>query len=329
MRLVFRRSARCAGALALLVLAASPSQAQRRDTGFDIAGLDLSARTAALAGEAGGLAGADPTAAFSNPAFLTGETNRALALGYVNHLSDISAGLAVYARTIPRLGVDAAASVRFLSYGTFERSTAEGTADGTTFGASEAAVTLTAARTVAPRVRVGGSVHALFATLDDASAQALVADLGATYEMPSQRLVVGVSVNGFGTVLSSLGATADRLPLDVRLSVAKRLRYVPLTVTITGYELQSDEGAASDSSVAVRALDHLIVGGELALGRALTVRTGYSPRRGRALRGDGRLDLAGLSAGFGLVIRRFALDYAYTGWSEVGGLHQIGVRTRL
>ncbi|HEX8298285.1 MAG TPA: PorV/PorQ family protein [Rubricoccaceae bacterium] len=326
MRLVLRRPALLTAAF---LLAAAPSSAQRRDTGFDIVQLDLSTRTAGLAGAAGGLGGADPTAAFSNPAFLTGESNRALALGFVNHLADISAGTAVYARTLPGLGVDASASVRFLSYGSFDRSATDGSADGTTFGASEAAVTLTAARTVAPRVRVGGSVHGLFATLDDASAQALVADLGATYEVPSQRLVIGASVNGVGTVLSSLGETEDRLPLDVRVSVAKRLRYIPLTVTLTGYELQSDEGAASDSSVAVRALDHLLVGGELALGRALTVRAGYSPRRGRALRGDGRLDLAGLSAGFGLAIRRFALDYAYTGWSEVGALHQVGVRTRL
>ena len=79
----------------------------------------------------------------------------------------------------------------------------------------------------------------------------------------------------------------------------------------------------------MRALDHVLVGGELALGRVVALRAGYSPRRGRALRGDGRLDLAGLSAGFGLTIRRFALDYAYTGWSEVGGVHQFGVRTRL
>ncbi len=253
--------------------------------------------------------------------------SRSLSLAAVNHLSDVSAGTVLYARTLR--GVDAAASIRYLSYGSFDRAADDGTTDGTTFGASEAAITLTAAQTVAPRLRVGGNVHALFATLDDARAQALAADLGATYEIPSQRLVFGASVNNVGTVLSSLGTVTDTLRSDVRLSVAKRLQYVPLTLTVTGYDLLGGEGVGSDSSAVVRAFDHVLVGGELALGRALTARAGYSPRRGRALRGDGRLDLAGLSAGFGLTLRRFALDYAFSNWGETGALHQFGVRTRL
>lgn len=338
MRLVFglHRAAVLAATAAALVSAATPAVAQRRDTGFDLTQLDVSARTAALAGAQGGFAGTDPTALFSNPAFLTGEMSRSAAFGYVNHLADVSAGTALYARALPRLGVDAAVGVRYLSYGSFER--AGGTESGT-FGASEAAITLAASRVVAPNVRVGASAHALFATIDDASAQALTADIGATFEVPSQRLVVGASVSGVGTVLSSLGAVDDRLPLDVRVSVAKRLRYIPLTVTLTGYELQSysqparapgvPDSLAERESALEQALDRVLIGGELQLGRALTTRLGYSPRRGRAVRGDGRLDLAGLSAGFGLAVRRFALDYAFTGWSESGAVHQIGVRTRL
>lgn len=316
-------------ALALAAALAVPASAQRRDDGFDLVQMDVSARTAALAGALGGFAADDPTAVFTNPAFLTGDMDRSVALGYVNQLADINAGTAVYARSLPRFGVDAAASVRFLSYGSFDRTGIDGTPDGTTFGASEAAVSLTASRVVLPRVRAGASVHALFATIDDASARALTADVGATYEVPGQGLVVAASYSGIGTVLSSLGAVDDRLPRDLRLSVTKRLRYVPLTVTLAGYELTHFEGPESDSSAVVRALDHVLVGSELALGRALTLRAGYSPRRGRGLRSGGRLDLAGLSAGFGLTIRRFALDYAYTGWSEVGGVHQVGVRTRL
>ena len=325
MRLVLHRAAALTAAVALLIPAAS---AQRRDTGFDLSQLDVSARTAALAGAQGGLAGTDPTALFSNPALLTAEMDHSAAFGYVNHLADINAGSVVYARTVPRLGVDAAASVRFLSYGSFDRA-GPGVADGDSYGAGEAAVTLTASRIVAPNLRVGASGHALFANLDDAHAQALALDVGATYEVTSQQLVLGASLSGVGAVLSSLGDTRDRLPTDLRVTIAKRLRYIPLTVTVAGYELQRFEGQQSDSSFAVRALDHLLVGGELALGRALAARVGYSPRRGRALRSGGRLDLAGLSAGFGLSVRRIAFDYAFTGWSESGAIHQVGVRTRL
>jgi hypothetical protein len=178
-------------------------------------------------------------------------------------------------------------------------------------------------------VRAGASVHGLFVSIDDASAQALAADLGATYDVPSQLLTLGASVRSAGRVLSSLGETPDRLPLDVRLTATKRLRYLPLTVTVAATDLQHVDGPAVDSSLVRRSLDHLRAGAELQLGRALTVRAGYVPRVAADLRSGRRIELAGVGLGFGIALRRVALDYAYNGWSDFGGLHQFGVRTKL
>lgn len=324
------RLSRAFAAVGLLAaLSASSASAQRRDTGFDLVRLDASARAAALAGAPGALAGDDPTAVFYNPALLTDDMSGAVSVGYLNHVSDVSAGTILYARRVPPLdGLTLAASVRYLSYGDFDRTAADGTADGT-FSAGETAVTLSAAREVAPRVRVGVNLHALTARIDDARAVALTGDAGVTYDVPSQRLVVGASLHHVGTALSSLGAERDRLPTDLRVTVSKRLQYLPLTVSIAGYDLQGIEGAASDSSAVRRALDHVAAGGELRLGRALALRAGFNPRRADDLRSGSRLDLAGVSMGFGLALSRFALDYAYNGWSQYGGLHQFGLRTRL
>lgn len=306
-----------------------PASAQRRDTGFDLVRLDASTRAAALAGAPGALAGDDPTVVFYNPALLTDAMHRSASVGYLNHVADISAGTLLYARDVPALGATVAASLRFLSYGEFERTAPDGTAEGS-FGAGEAAFTLSAAREVAPRVRAGANLHALSARIDDARAFALAGDAGVTYEVPSQRLVVGASLHHVGRTLSSLGETTDRLPTDLRLTVSKRLQYLPLTVSVAGYDLQGIEGAStSDSSAVRRALDHVALGGELRLGRALAVRAGYSPRRADDLRSGGRLDLAGVSMGFGVSLSRVALDYAFNGWSQFGGLHQFGLRTRL
>lgn len=325
MRLLrFAPVALLATALALPVTAQS-----RRDTGFDLVQLDPSARAASLAGAPGALAGDDPTAVFYNPALLTESMSRSVSAGYLNHVADISAGTLLYARDVSRLGATLAASIRYLSYGDFDRTGADGTTDGT-FGASEAAFTLSAARELAPRVRAGVNLHALSASLDDASAFALAGDIGATYEVPSQSLVLGASLHHVGATLSSLGSETDKLPVDLRLTAAKRLRYLPLTVSVAGYDLQGVEGvSAGDSSAVRRTLDHVAVGAELQLGRALALRAGYNPRRADDLRSGGRLDLAGVSAGFGLSLSRFALDYAFNGWSQYGGLHQFGLRTRL
>lgn len=321
---------RAACLAALVVLAATPAAAQSRvETGYALVRLAPSARAAALAG-AGALAGDDPTAAFYNPALLGPEMDRAAALNYANHPADVGAGTAAYARTLPALGgVTGAVAVRFLSYGDFERRASLEDEPGASFGASEAAVTVSAAREVLPQLRVGASVHALFASVDDAQGQALAADLGAALAVPSQRLTVGASVHHVGAVLSSLGTTGDRLPLDVRLSVAKGLRYVPLTVSVSAIDLHAFEGPEADSSLARRALDHLVVGGELRLGSALVARAGYSPRTGDDFRSGERLSLAGVGLGAGVRLRRITVDYAYVGRGGFGSVHQFGVRTRL
>ena len=323
-------------ALAALA-AAPPGLAQSRTgTAFDLVRLDPSARAAALAGTQA-LPGDDPVAALYNPALLSESHDRQASVGYVNHLSDVSAGSAVYARRVAGLGLVAGA-VRFLSYGDFERSSADGET-GETFGASEAALSLSAARELVPRLRAGATLHALVASLDDARSQALAADLGLAYRIPAEGLVLSASVHHLGAVLSSLGDTRDRLPVDVRVGVSKRLRYVPLTISVGGYDLHrfdsepSTLGEGGEEVGGTTALDqvrdHLALGGELQLGTALAARLGYHPRRGAALRTGGRLDLAGVSAGFGIRLKRIGVDYAYTGWSDFGGLHQFGVRTRL
>ena len=307
-------------------LAAPPAAAQsRRETGFPVVRLDPSTRAAALAG-AGALPGDDPMALFYNPALLGPEMSGAAALSYANLVLDVGSGAAVYARDLA--GVSGAVGVRFVSYGEFDR-VGEGVAEGETFGASEAVVSVSAAREVLPDLRVGATVHGLFSSVAEADARAVAADLGVLLAVPDQRLTLGASVHHAGVVLSSLGETEDRLPLDVRLSATKGLEGLPLTVSLALVDLQSFEGPEADSSLARRALDHVVLGGELALGTALKVRAGYNGRRADDLRGGGRLDLAGVSLGAGLTLRRVTVDYAYVGWSRFGGLHQFGVRTRL
>ncbi|MDT7855886.1 PorV/PorQ family protein [Rubrivirga sp. S365] len=312
-----------------VALAAPPSAAQsRRETGFGVARLDASTRAAALAG-AGALPGDDPTALFYNPSLLSSEMDGAVALSYANLVLDVGSGAAVYARDVR--GVSGAVGVRFVSYGEFDRATG-GEVDGDegTFGASEAAVTVSAAREVLPAFRVGATVHALFSSVDDADARALAADVGVSLAVPGQALTLGASLHHAGVVLSSLGESRDRLPLDLRLTAVKRLQYVPLTVSLALTDLQAFEGPApGDSSFVGRALDHVALGGELALGSTLKARVGYNGRRAGDLDAGGRLDLAGLSLGAGLTLRRVTVDYAYVGWSRFCGLHQFGVRTRL
>lgn len=300
----------------------------QRDSGFDITQLEPSARAAAMAGAVDALGTGDPVDVLLNPALLTPEASGQISLGYIGHLAGINAGTAAYARNLDDFGLQgigtAAIAVRFLSYGSIDRTTPDGTTDGS-FHPNEASISLALSHPVNERFRVGGTAGALFASIDDASAQALTLGAGATYELPNQLLTFSASLRNVGTVLSSLGETDDRLPVDLRLSVAKGLEHLPFTITLTGYDLFHPE-AAPDSSVFSDVLRHLEIGGQVQIGSVLQARVGFHPRRNQELRSDGRLDLAGITAGFGLSIRKINIDYAYNGWSRYGGTHQFGVR---
>jgi hypothetical protein len=315
------------GAPLLLASVATPAEAQSRLTGFDLLRMTPSARAASLAGAftAGG-PGASPDALFYSPAFLGEDAHGLLSIGYLNHVDDIWMGFAAYTRDVEQLGGTAGVAIRHLNFGDFRQTSFEGADEGS-FGASETAFTVSFARPVAPRFRVGGNLHAVLVSLADHSASALAADVGAMYHVPEAGLVASLTLRNAGLVLSSLGDSDDRLPVDLRLAVSKQLPNVPLRLTLTGYDLNRFE--AENGSVLNEFARHLAFSGEFFLGQAFAVRLGYDFRRGDELSTGERLDLAGLGAGFGLNLRRFGFDYAYNAWSSFGGLHHLTLRAAL
>lgn len=313
--------------LSVLLTLAAPVQAQPSDlTGFSFLRLEPSARAAALGGSFSAVYGDDVNALFYNPAGLNKAMHRALSLSYLNHLSDLNAGFIAYSRHIEHVGT-LGAGLRFLSYGEFDETDEAGERTGT-FGAADVALTLGGARAYRENLRYGANLHVILSSIDVYRASALAVDLGVLYTLPSRRLFFSASVNHLGVTLSSLGTTRDKLPLDVRLGVAKRLRHLPLLLSITGYNLH-DLGGAEDGASVHAVFRHLALGGELQFSDAFHVRVGYNHRRHEELKMSSRLDLAGVGLGFGIKIVRFGLDYAFNSWSTLGGLHQLTLRTRL
>ena len=311
------------------VLASSlPVQAQPGDlSGFGFLRLEPSARAAALGGSFSAVYGDDVNGFFYNPALLNESTDGHLSLSYLNHLSDINAGFVAYSRHYDGLG-SLAAGLRFLSWGTLQGADEQGNRTDD-FSAADVALTIGGARTQGENLYYGANVHVIYSSVEDFNASALAADVGVLYYMAEQRLGFSASVNNAGVTLRSLGDTTDDLPLDVRLGVTKRLRYIPLLISLTGYNLHAPGSGTPEEATALgNVLHHLIVGGEFQFSEAFNVRFGYNHRRHEDLKQGSRLDLAGVGLGFGLKIRRFNLDYAFNSWS-FAGLHQFTVRTGL
>ena len=312
----------------LLLCCAVPTSAQPTDlSGFSFLRLEPSARAAALGGSFSAVYGDDVNAFFYNPALLNEEMHGVLSVSYLNHLSDLNAGFAAYGRHRDGLGT-VGLGLRFLSWGELQGADEQGNRTGT-FGASDVALTGGIARAHDERLRYGANVHVIYSSVESYSASALATDVGVMYALPGQQLTLSASVNNLGVTLSSLGSTHDALPVDVRIGLTKRLRYLPLLVSVMGYNLHDFDSLSETATTLDDILAHVALGGELQFGESFNVRLGYNHRRHEALKTKSRLDMAGFGMGFGIKITRFRLDYAYTSWSENGGLHQLTVRTSL
>lgn len=319
-------------ALALTTVCAAPNAAFAQPVGeatsFAFLRLEPSARAAALGGSYGAHIGDDVNGLFYNPALLNEQMHGALALSYLNHLGGLNAGFAAYGRHVDRLDATLALGLRYLSYGTLDGYDELGAETGD-FGASDVALTLGAGRALASeRLHVGASVHLIHSSIDTFAASALAADLGVTYALPAQRFSASASLHNLGGTLSDFGELREDLPLDLRVALTKRLRYVPLQLSVTAYNLH-DPAGLGDGNTLDDVLGHLAIGAELRPGSAFNIRLGYNHRRHEALKTGDRLDTAGVTAGAGLKVGGLRVDYAYASWSSFGKLHQFTVRTKI
>jgi hypothetical protein len=324
---VLQRALFAATFFALLLTSSALAQPSGEASSFAFLRLEPSARAAALGGSFGAHLEADVNGLFYNPALLNDEMDGALALSYLNHLAGLDAGFAAYGRRVDRLDATLAVGLRYLSYGEMDGYDEFGAETGT-FSASDVALTLGAGRALSEQMHVGASVHLIHSSIDTFDASALAADLGVTYTVPAQRLTVSASLHNLGGTLSDFGELEEDLPLDLRVALTKRLRYVPLQLSVTAYNLNDpaglDAGTAADD-----VLGHLALGAELRPGSTFSLRAGYNHRRHEALKSGGRLDMAGFTAGVGLKVSRVRVDYAYASWSSFGKLHQFTLSTKV
>ena len=322
--------------LLLFALAATfvvfPARAQHSGAlgSFNVLKMDASTCAAAMGGTFAAVPdGGDAGAVFYPPALPNERSHNALSANYLNHLKGINAGFLAYGRSVEGVGT-ASAGVRFFSYGRLEGRDAQGY-ETDDFGASDVALTLGLSRELTERLRVGANVHAVYGSIESSSATALATDLGLAYRLAAQQLTLSASLSQWGAVLDPYaGDEGTELPMDLRLGVSKKLAHLPLRLSATGFNLldlgQGPDGASSFDQVA----RHLALGAELTPIEVLALRVGYSHRRQEELAtGDSRVDPAGLSAGFGLAISPVSVDYAFSSWSALGGLHQFGLRVQL
>jgi hypothetical protein len=298
------------------ILAASVTA---QTTSFDFLLVPMSARSAAL-GNTGLTLQDDVTSLFVNPAALASMTRPAASIGFVKLFQDINAGYAAYGRHVDGVGW-VGGGVVYMNYGTFDETDENANLLGT-FSAGDLAVSAGWASAY-ENLQYGGAVKFIYSSIQNFSSTAFAADLGVSYHIPSQSLILGASVRNLGAQTSRYGEERMDLPLDVSIGVGKKLEHLPLTLLLNFHKLNETQDNL------VQHLSAFSLGGEFLLSPAVRARLGYNNEVRTEMKVGETAKLAGLSIGLGIAVSEFSMDLAYNDFGPTGSLFRISLGVAL
>jgi hypothetical protein len=306
--------------------------------------LTNSARIAALGGtQVAIMDSSDLNLPYTNPALLHKDMDHRVLVNYVNYLADVNYGYASYAKTYDGIG-NFAVGMHYINYGQFDEATEAGELTGATFKAAEYALNLIYSNRY-KRLNYGINLKPILSSFESYQSFGIAADLGASFASKDGYTNVALVVRNIGTQISTYydGADRERIPLNIQAGISKRLQHAPLIFSATlqhlnHWDLASNEEEEDfngetihqrEESFAKQTMRHLVLGAELLPSENFTLRVGYNYQRRQELKFDNKASTVGLSAGFGLKIKRFHFDYAISRFHLAGSSNLFSVAVNL
>ena len=308
------------------------TQAQT-DTGTVFRFLDVptNARVAALSGNHVALKDADLSLFQVNPAYLNAYSDRRFSISYVNYLADANYGFvntAYHLEDIGTLGF----GLRYAGYGEFDRLDENNVQNGT-FRPGDFALSGAFSRELLPNVQAGASMDIIYSRIDAFTSTALAFSYGLLYRKPDNDLTIGFTVRNLGSQLSTFNGNVEALPLDVSVGLSHKPRNFPMRLNILLRRLNEwNQPISSDTAepdVITNLFRHVVLGGEIDFSRNLILRAGYNHLRHEQLSTSSNFDFAGVGLGLGIKFNKFVIDFSRSSYSELGGIFQISVTSRI
>jgi hypothetical protein len=282
------------------------------DNVYEFLNLTQSGHIAAMGGSNVSLQSNDLNMAYYNPALLSQEMNKSLALNYVNYFAGINYGLAMYSESFGNTG-NFAAGLTYLNYGTFTETDITGVITGT-FRASEYAFSLIYSREIDTSFSIGINFKPVLSYLERYTSYGFAFDIGVSWHNPGNFFSAGLTIKNAGyQVTTYAGEPHQKLPFEIQAGVSQRLAYAPFRLSLTlrhlekfdlTHEYQPDNTSVnSDSGKSEffeNVMRHVIAGVELIPHKNFYFCGGYNYQRRKELQVDSKASIVGLSWGFGI-----------------------------
>ena len=317
MRFHIRRSLLCG--LVLSGMTAADGQVGTT-TIYEFLRNDVSARAAAMAGSFVSVTN-DPNVLFYNVAGLSTLDTPKGSVGYFKHLLDINSGYVSYGQSINDVG-SVGAGITYTNYGSFTTTDELGNNIGS-FNASDLSVAVGYANLLQENLYYGASLKFIYSSIAGYQSTGLAGDLGILYVIPENHIAIGASIRNLGRQLSTYLGTREDLPLDVSIGGSIVPRGIPLLLNVNIHKINDQTDNFGDRFRA------FCVGGEFTLSRVFQLRFGYNNEQRKDLQIGTSTGLAGFSAGLGITVSGYRVDYAISSLGSIGSLHRISVGTSL
>lgn len=286
-------------------------------TTYNFLKLDVDARSSSMAGSFVSMEN-DANLIFYNPAGLSTLTEKKASVGFFKYLMDINSGNVAYAQKYKDYGYFGI-GIRYINYGTFEKYD-EDLNEAGTFGANDIAISLGYANKYKDRFNFGGNIKYIYSKYDEYGSSGIAIDVGALVQIPEYMMNIGASILNAGAQIDSYADTKEKLPLDIRFGITKKLEYLPLTFNIGFCRL------GDDYDKFFTRFKNVIVGGEFNINEYVDLRIGYNNQLRQDLKTGTSIGLAGFSAGLGIKYEgKYFLDYSFNSLGKIGTTHRVNI----
>ena len=293
---------------------------------FNFLTVPTSARQSALGGKV--LVLEDVSQALWKPAMINKTMDNYLAVNYKSFLADINYGSISYATFVDkRIGV-IQGGVTYVDYGNLIAADEQGNETGT-FKARDLAISIGYAYNI-PRsyFYVGANFKLISSVIDNFTSSGVAFDFGLSYLNEYKPYKLTLVMRNLGYQVNTFDGVRESLPFEILIGGSYRVEQVPLRWYFTIDNLQqwqvsaenpsdiqaSIDGSLTNSSIKglSNAIRHAIIGAEFFPEMDFNICVGYNFRRARELRLTSSRTFSGLTAGFGIKMRRFKFNYAFS-----------------
>ncbi len=257
-----------------------------------------------------------------NPALLGPEMSNQILLDYMRYMGGSNFAGARYARAIGERGAWSA-GVRYFGYGSIKATDEFGNINGT-FSPTDVNFNGSFSYDITDRLRGGIALKFLYSSYEAYSALAIATDLGVNYYDPDADFSASVVLANVGGQVKRFNETHDRLPIDLRLGIAKVFPGLPVRFSITAWNLtkwhlpywESGDGTTSEpfkkkDTFSSNLFRHLVFGVDFIPSDRFFVALGYNYKTRTDMSTYSRSILSGFSLGAGINLRRFNVGLAF------------------